>query len=326
MRYILGIDQGGTKTVAILADGQGRILGYSVGDGAYYPSDGMEHTMSIIRDVSCRAAKVSGVSLSAVEFAVIGMTGMDFPCQQDPLTAELKQTLGMENVLVVNDCIIAMYGGTRCRTSAVICAGTGLNMAVRAGGDKEFIYGFYIEEKTQGGSALAKRAVRKVFDSELGLCAPTRLTELFLKEFHAKDPDDLLYLSETDPTFYTQAKLLVPQIISVAADEDEITNRLLEEMSAEMTGYLICGLRKLHLQTSPLDVVLSGSVLKGTGNLFTEYLRESILKSAPNATVVSARYEPAVGAVVMALDRFEGMTPDVRNNLERTAGTYRLIR
>lgn len=326
MSYILGIDQGGTKTVAAVSDGLGRILGLSVGDGTYYPVDGIGHTMSIIQNVSRQAAERAGISLQDVGLAVIGMTGMDFPNQKNMLTAELKRAIGIANVLVYNDCMIAMYGGTRCEVGGVICAGTGLNMALSAGKNREFIYGFYIEEKDQGGSALAKRAVRKVFDSELGLCGPTRLTEMFVDRLHAKDTENLLYLSETDPEFYIKTKALVPEIVGLASEGDHVVNDLLKRMASELTDYLVCGMRKLHLEQTNMEVVLSGSVLKGEENLLTDYLKEMISEAAPNVTVINARYEPIVGAIVMALIQQEKNTLEVSQNIEQTSAAYGLIR
>lgn len=326
MNYILGIDQGGTKTVAIIADGQGRILGVSTDSGAYFPSDGMDCAMKIMLHVSERAAKLAGIELSDVALAVVGMTGMDFPNQKEMLKTELEQTLGIHNIVVVNDCIIAMYGGTKKSVGAVICAGTGLNMAVRAGEDKEFVLGFYIEESLQGGSALARRAVRKTFDAELGLCGQTQLTQVLLDHFHAGTVDDLLYISETEPTFYTQARMLVPQIIEVAAKGDKVIDSLLKEMAQEMSDCLICGLKKLCLLDTKMDVVLSGSVLKGPNNPLTDYLGKFIVNNAPKVSIVGARYEPVVGACILGLNQLNAMTAEAEINLEQTSVANHLIR
>lgn len=326
MNYILGVDQGGTKTVAAIADSQGRILGISTGGGGYYPSDGMQYAMSVIYEVSSRAAEQAGIPLSRIDLVVAGMTGMDFPNQKEMLKSELQKALGISEVIVVNDCIIAMYGGTGKSAGAVICAGTGLNIAIRSEEDKEFVLGFYIEEQFQGGGALARRAVRKVFDSELGLCGPTQLTPLFLNHFGVRTADDLLYLSETEPDFYTRCKMMVPQIIAAAANGDLVMDSLLRQMAGEIADCLICGMKKMGLMQEKLDVVLSGSVFKGPENPLPDYLGKFILQSAPNAAVVSARYEPVVGACIMGLNRVKAMTPEAEEMIELTAAANRLIR
>jgi N-acetylglucosamine kinase-like BadF-type ATPase len=326
LNYILGVDQGGTKTVAAIADSQGRILGVSIGSGAYYPFDGIQYAMSVIHEVSLQAAERAGIPLRRIHLVVVGITGMDFPNQKGMLKSELQKALGIPEVVVVNDCIIAMLGGTTKSAGAVICAGTGLNIAVRADEDKEFILGDYIEDRLQGGGALAKRAVRKVFDSELGLCGPTQLTQLFLNRFHVQTVDDLLFFRGAEPDFYAKCRAMVPQIIDVAAKGDLVADGLLRQMAGEMTNCLICGMKKMGLMQGKLDVVLSGSVLKGPENPLTEYLETFILQSAPNATVISARYEPIVGACIMGLNRLEAMTPEVEEKLEQTATANQLIR
>ena len=49
MGYILGIDQGGTKTAAAVMDEAGKILGIATRRVDYYPKDGMVYAFSKIR-------------------------------------------------------------------------------------------------------------------------------------------------------------------------------------------------------------------------------------------------------------------------------------
>lgn len=326
MSYVLGLDQGGTKTVAVIIDSQGRICGTGKGPGAYYPSDGMDYAMETVRDVAQKAEREAGIQSKDVELAVVGITGMDFPSQKDNLKAALAKSLQIDSIDVVNDCIIAMYGGTKQNYGAVICAGTGLNIAIKSPDSREFIFGFYLDDNVQGGGSLARRAIRKVFDEELGLCEPTELTAAFLNYFHKKTVDELLYVSVTDPDFYSASRFLVPQIVDIAADGDTVTKGLLCQMAKEMADYLVSGLKKYEMLKVSMDIVLTGSVFKGQGNLLTRYLSEYIIESAPNASIVDAKYEPVVGACRMALQQLRTITDQADKNLEQTAALYHLIR
>jgi N-acetylglucosamine kinase-like BadF-type ATPase len=159
MQYILGIDQGGTKTAAIIMNSEGTILGMGLSKGAYHTDDGIEYAMICVLEAVKIAVSVAKIELSKITILVAGMTGMDWPHESDLLKSALKETIGIENIEVYNDCIIAMYGGTTKECGAVLCAGTGLNAAVKRSSQDVFILGFYIEDDAQGGSALDRKSV-----------------------------------------------------------------------------------------------------------------------------------------------------------------------
>lgn len=51
-RYLLGIDQGGTKTAAAVMRGDGFIVGQAVTRGAYFPNEGMESAAAAIQEAA----------------------------------------------------------------------------------------------------------------------------------------------------------------------------------------------------------------------------------------------------------------------------------
>jgi N-acetylglucosamine kinase-like BadF-type ATPase len=326
MDLVLGIDQGGTKTSAVLMDENGRILGSGKSKGAYFPDVGIKCSMAAMRAAVQEAMAGTGVPISSLTAVEVGMTGIDWPGQKEKLEAVVSDAFGVAETEVVNDSVIAMYGGTWNPYGAVVCAGTGMNIAALNPEGKSVILGFYIDNADQGGGALAARAMRKVFDAELGLCEPTKLRALFLEHFRKRTVDDLLYSYIEEPDTQTEARQLVPRIIQLASNGDNVTRQLLEQMARETGAYLHCALKKVGMERLPVDVVLTGSVFKGSENLLTEALTEYIRANCPAAEVINARYEPVVGAAIMGLLRKKAITPAIRENIEKTAAAARLIR
>ena len=113
-----------------------------------------------------------------------------------------------------------------------------------------------MEEKAQGGSALAKRALRKVFDAELGLCPPTKLTQLFLQQAGLTDVDALLKRYMTEEGFRKELRFLMPQILMVARMGDEAAGSLLDEFAGEIVAYIEAGFRKMEMTPGEEDIVL----------------------------------------------------------------------
>ena len=176
MAYFLGIDQGGSKTQAIIGDDTGHILGLAKSRGAVHSSDGMNVAMMACGEACSKAVEEAGITFQDIYGVYGGLTGIDWPDEGELVGRALAETLGISNVHVVNDCLIALRGGTDAENSAIICAGSGLNCAVKAG-NRQIQYGFYIPDRIQGGMALGNATLQSVFDAEAGIAEKTSLTE-----------------------------------------------------------------------------------------------------------------------------------------------------
>ena len=73
----------------------------------------------------------------------------------------------ISHISIVNDCLIAMRAATASDKCGIICAGSGVNCAVR-NGSREIIFGYYIPDSVQGGASIGAAAVQKVFDAQAG--------------------------------------------------------------------------------------------------------------------------------------------------------------
>lgn len=191
---------------------------------------------------------------------------------------------------------------------------------------RQFVYGDYMEEKAQGGSALARRALRKVFDAEMGLCPPTELTPLFLGQAGVPDVDALLKRYMTERDFRRELRFLMPQILMVAQRGDEAACALLDDFSGEIVAYIEAGFRKMEMKPEEEEIVLAGSIFKGADNPLTARVIKGIRERLQGAEVVQACYEPVVGACIMGLIKL-GMEPSEREkSIRDSAAVLGLLR
>lgn len=149
-RYVLGIDQGGTKTAAAVMRGDGFIVGQAVTGGAYFPSEGMEPAIAAIQEAAEGALKSAAVAREDIELTVAGIGGVDWPGDDVMVKGALQERLSLGEIFVCNDAVIAFYSGTLRSHGAVINAGTGMNGALIDREGRQFVYGDYMEEKAQG--------------------------------------------------------------------------------------------------------------------------------------------------------------------------------
>lgn len=329
MKYVLGIDQGGSKTCVMVCNGEGTILGVGYGRGACHSSQGMAAAMEGVSTAASQALDQAGIRTEQLEQIAGGMTGVDWPYEAALLRENLSMTLAVppERIAVVNDCIIALRAATSSAAGCILCAGSGLNCAVRDGKGREYTYGFYIEDRMQGGAALGRRAIQAVYDGESGLMEKTPLTEAILEHMHCATADELLY-RQVSAGLDGAEILAIPRILEAyALGGDPVACEVLRQFGEDIARYVTCGLRKMDMLQSETEVVLSGSIFKCRAPVLVDTVTKLILAQAPHARIIESEYEPVVGGVLLALDQLENIDAAlVQKHIKRDAQRFHMVR
>lgn len=329
VKYVLGLDQGGSKTHAVVADMEGNILGIGCGAGACHSVIGLEAATAAIYDASMQAIGAAGITTAQIAVVAAGLTGVDWPHETQLLREAVSDTLHIpqEKIIVVNDCLIALRAGTSKPSGCILCAGSGLNCAVRHPDGREYTFGFYIEDSCQGGSALGMRTLQAVFDSEAGLCAPTALTQKVLGYMGCADVDEMLFRHVTSGLGQDRILKLPPVLEEAAIEGDEVAREILRVFARDIARYVVVGLRRLDMLAMDMEVVLSGSIFKCRAPELIDTVTDVILGNAPNATILESIYEPVIGAMLLALDHLEGADLTlIQEHIERDAKRFDMVR
>src|SRR6266849_6308434 len=133
-QVVAGVDGGGTKTRAVILDGN-RILG----EGTAGPSNplrvGIANGAMAIReaiDKACAAAMIHRDDLIAAGVGLAGIRRKDIRTRMRDV---LVETLGIPTVELASDGDMALYGATDGRAGVVIISGTGsISVGVNAQG------------------------------------------------------------------------------------------------------------------------------------------------------------------------------------------------
>ena len=329
MRTVLGIDQGGSKTHAVIVNEQGELLGLGCGAGACHSTHGMEYAMQAIADAIHQAEAMAQMDVRDVSYVSAGLTGIDWPHEASMLRGELsgRFSIAQEHISVVNDCVIALRAGSSSQKSCILCAGSGLNCAVQRDAEHRWEFGFYIADSCQGGNALAERTVQAVLDAEIGLEPATCLTAMTLEHFGVPSVDALLERKVT--TGLDRAKMLeLPKLLEKAAEfNDGLALELLARFGHDVARYVVAGLRRMDMLHEKVEVVLSGSVFKCRQPILEESIAAEIHRYAGGAYLVDGLYEPIIGAALLALDHLADCDPTVVNeHIKRDAMRFHMIR
>lgn len=315
--YYLGVDGGGSKTLAIVSDVSGRILGRG------HSGCGNHQVGADLADRSIRAAAESalaeaGIGKEDIEFALFGLAGADREADYRILRPMIA-AMGFAKTDIVCDTVIGLRAGTKQSDGVVLICGSGTNcFGINAAGDELQVGGFgYEYGDFGGGSELAVEVFRSVIRSWEGREADTALTQLTLEALGYADVEGMFHgtLDEGARPPHTLAKLLFE-----ASPTDAVARDILRRQGAELGKAASAVIRKLGMQADTFDVVLAGSVLsRGEGNFVVPYVEREVKAAAPHATMRVLTLEPVAGALLLAMERDgQSVGEEVYQQLEQT--------
>ena len=335
MRKILSIDQGGTKTDILIADEKGNILGFGNDRDQQRPEGERRAVRMVrIRYAAEKAAKDAGISLSDICMVSASCMGADWEFEYEVGRKNIRNTLGVADVELYNDCVGAMRGGTEVigRDCAVLCLGTGANCAVYNRDGEKHIFHYYMKGIHQGAGAIGNFIFQAVYDAECGLGEETALTQILLDEIGYSSVEEMHMAITTGRTEDEKPnrpsyQIYAPLLFRAVDKGDKVATNYLDWLCKEIVQYVVIGARKLSIGDRPIAVVLSGGVPKG-GDIMLERLQYFLKSALPNSTCTEARLEPVVGALLLGLDKIypSGIPNDVMTNLEKCVRERGLLR
>jgi len=298
--YVLGVDGGTTKTIALVADLYGNILGAARGEGSNWTGLDVEIPMAVVIGVAQEALRQAGVLPSQVSLGLFALAGADWPEDHERRQAVLARAGLARQVIVKNDAFGGLRAGTRLPYGVVIAAGTGANTAVIAPDGREWVFGYYQDDG--GAFHISREAIRAVLRAEDGRGAATILTEWILSQLHFTSVDDLLKALVAKEVDQASLLKICPRVFEASCAGDEVAADIIVRQGLGLAEAAVAAMRRFDLLQDALDVVLAGSVFKGPGQLLIDTVTMAIHRAAPHARIVRSLFEPVVGTLLLAYD------------------------
>lgn len=298
--YVVGVDGGTTKTIAIVADETGHILGAARGKGSNWTGEDVKVPMTVVVETVLEALEKAGVHRKDVEAGVFTLAGADWPEDHTRREAFLRKAKLSKRVMVKNDSFGGLRAGLSRPYGMVLAVGTGMNAAVITPDGKEWAFGYF--ETTGGSSTIIHRAFEAMMREEDGRGSPTLLTPRILERMGYSSVEAMLRASILEQIDRGRLYSITPLVFEAALDCDAVAAEIIYEMGKELAEYIHAMARRFDMGSMEFEVVLAGSVFKGVGPLMVDTLTQEIHRVAPKAVIVRSRFEPVVGSVLLAYD------------------------
>lgn len=188
MRYVVGIDGGGTSCRAAIATVDGRILARSKGAAANIRTDLTRARASIV-EATTIALSEAGIEAELSDLgAVLGLAGANV----GTYAKQLEAILPFGNSRVETDALIALEGAVGSGDGAMAILGTGTAYMVRHGEEARAIGGWGFQVGDQGsGARIGRDLLEETLLAHDGVRERSPLTDAVLA-IYRNDPRDVV--------------------------------------------------------------------------------------------------------------------------------------
>jgi N-acetylglucosamine kinase-like BadF-type ATPase len=288
--FYLGVDGGGSKTLAVIVDAIGIERGRGRAGSSNHHTAGRDAALAAIHTAVESACLAAGCQ-TPLAAAWIGLAGMDRPTDAAPLAGEFERLAGVARL--TNDAELAL-GGLPGGVGVALIAGTGsiaVGCDARGARGRASGWGHLLGDEGSGYD-IGRQALRAVARAADGRGPGSALTERILARWNLTSPEDLLSTVYTDPD-KARVAALAELVIAAATEGDTVSRGIVRVAVEELALAALTVASSLDL-ASPLPLALSGGLLIHHEDL-RRLVVERMQRTRPVGPVVTIE-EPALCA------------------------------
>ena len=304
MEYFLGVDGGATSTALAMCDREGRVLGIGRGGPSNHilAPGGEERARSAVLNALNGALAAAGLDRPAFEAAHFGMTGISRDSEPARAFAAVVGPLLTARIMrIESDASVALAGALACRPGVVVIAGTGSvslgrdpqGQEARAGG-----WGYLFGDEGSG-FALGLGGVRAALHAHDGT-GPSTVLETEIPRQFGRSLGEIPLLFYESRIRRPEIAALASAVTAAAAAGDPVAVSLVNTGAEGLAAIAAAVVRRLTWPDGTAAVAPVGGVFKA-GPVILAPLKAAIASRAPSAVLVPPRFEPAVGALLLAM-------------------------
>ena len=296
MPLFLGLDVGGSKTEAAIAD-QEKILGRGTTESSKLSRVGEYCAGRALHAAIRQACMEARLQPEDVTHCVMGLAGASRKKDVDMARALVRRLIAAP-IEIVSDAEVAHYAAFAESPGVIVIAGSGSvaygrnekGTVMRAGG-----YGPVFSDEGSG-EWIGRQAVAvtmRTLDNALG----TALLQEVMATWQAETPEEVCKLANSVPP--PDFAALVPSVFHAAHEGDQVARDLLTRAGNELAALCAVVLRRLWPQPTSVRIALGGGVLNNS-ELIRGVFKKNVTAAYPAAEFGFGQVRPVDGAVALA--------------------------
>jgi N-acetylglucosamine kinase-like BadF-type ATPase len=305
-QLLLGVDGGATKTIALVADASGRVLGAGRAGSSDIHSEAtldiaIDHVEAAVRDATAAA----GIRPRDVAACIFGLCGADWPEDVALYVESLRQRLDLGAAPgVTNDAFNSLRAGTDDGIGVALVMGTGGAVAARGLSGQAWFSGERMERA--GAMEFGRCVYDLLIRGEYGAGPRPAFERAALDAYGADSVEGMIHsITRTGGLGQRSLARLAPVLLEASHAGDPLAGPIVRQQGASVAGYVRRAAERVGLAATGTRVVLAGGIFKHHGT----DLRTAITDALGGYDITALRLEPVHGAVLMAADDL-GLRPD----------------
>lgn len=296
MKYYLGIDGGGTKTVAIVCDEKGTLVSRFVGDSINYNSVGTDRARKNLKDMVDGVLEGKNIKLNS---AFIGMPALSERADKELTEKLCYGIIDCPKITMDSDVYIGLEAMKQKGAAAMVVSGTG-SMAVGRLDDGTVIHtggwGYLLGDEGSG-YAISLDGIKAAICGFEGSAEKTSLTSAVLEFFKADDILSLIDIFYDPPLSNSEIAKFAPVLFDCARSGDKVAKEIIVKHARLLANTVSALLKKMPCGT-PLG--MWGGILQNCEEFRNEF--SSLIKSKfPETEIGILKYPPEYGAAFAAM-------------------------
>jgi N-acetylglucosamine kinase-like BadF-type ATPase len=304
MKYCIGVDGGGTKTLTYLGDMKGNILDSCVFGPSNYYSSGLENTKDVFADIVSYYCRKHGFEANDLVFISLGLAGVDREMDKQVIMDIFVELNISCDILVYNDARTALVGALGKDEGIIIVSGTGSiatgirnNRLVRAGG-----WGHILADEGSGYD-IGMKTLITIMKSYDGRLAPTIMTKKaidFLELDGVEDIIGFVHDPNTDKKRIAEVSMVAVQ---AAKEKDALALAILDQAVEALLQLAHAVIRKLYSEDESAELTYIGGIITNVDHIRDSFIRE-IGKKYSNLKIKKPAQDGAVGALYLGWNKY----------------------
>lgn len=298
---VIGVDGGGSKTLAVLADRSGRELGRGLAGGSNYQAIGVRAAQEAIL-TAIRAAFISaGLPFTPVKRLCLGLAGIGRPEDRDWVQDFFIRARLAEHLMIANDGQILIWAGTPAGWGVGVISGTGsIAYGRNPKGNEARSGGWgYVMGDEGSGYAIGLAALRAVARATDGRGPATTLTDRILRHWGLSRPWDLVGKVYRSGAGRGEIAALAELVLEEAAAGDQAASQIKLQAARDLADAAVSVARQLGLEGN-IPCALGGGVLAHQAHLATLLVEQAAIQGI-RLDPVERVVDPVRGAIRIAL-------------------------
>lgn len=301
MKYLIGMDGGGTKTKCLLTDINLSPFYETTGGPSNFLVIGTETVSKTIFNLINECVTSAKINTDDISAIVLGTTGGGRRNDAEILEKQILKDAELKNIpihkfRVESDARIALEGAFSGKAGSILIAGTGSIMFGKdESGEIHRVGGFgrFVGDEGSGYriGRIGLNAVARDLD---GRGKQTKITEYLAREFNISSSESLI--TEVYRNNFNIASV-APLVFEAAENGDKVSQKILENEADELLLHIIA--MKVKLKVPLLKISLIGSLLT-TANYFSYLFNEKVVRSFNDVQIKEAEHSPEFGAALLA--------------------------